>query len=175
MKHNHLCFSSNPKANKKEVGDKIMEVSYLLDEFQDIVSNNLLDSLPLVRNIIYQMDLIPGASLPNKAAHKMTIVESEDLNKQVQELLHKGLIQESLSPCVLLAVLAPNKNREWRMCIDSQVINNITIKYRFPLLRMDDNMHCLSGVEYFTKIDFKSGYHKIQIRDKDEWKKTLKT
>ena len=74
------------------------------------------------------MDLIPGASFPNKAAHRMTPAESEEMNRQVNELLQKGLIQESLSPCAVPVVLAPKKNGEWRMCTDSQAINKITIK-----------------------------------------------
>ena len=65
------------------------------------------------------MDLILGANFPNKAAHRMTQAESEELNKQVNELLQRGLIQENLSPCVVLVVLAPKKSGEWRMCIDS--------------------------------------------------------
>ena len=120
------------------------------------------------------MDLIPGENLINKATHKMTPAESEDLNRQVHELLQKGLIWKSLSPCVVPAVLAPKKNGEWRVCIDSCAINKITIKCRFPLLRMDDIMDCLSGVVYFTKIDLKSGYHYIHIREGDEWKTTFK-
>lgn len=138
-----------------------MEVADLLDGFQDSVSDNVPNGLPPMRKISNQMDLILGASLPNKEAHKMIIVESE-------ELLQKGLIQESLSRCTMLVVIAPKKNGEWRMSIDSQAINNITIKYRFPLSRMDDTMDCLSGTEYFTKIDLKSGYHQIWIREGDE-------
>ena len=56
-------------------------------------------------------------------------------------------------------VLAPKKDEDWRMCIDSQDINRIIIKYQFPLPRMDDLMDYLSGAQYFTKIDLKSGYH----------------
>ena len=61
------------------------------------------------------------------------------------------------------------------MCIDSRSINHIATKYKFPLLRMDDLMDYLSRVRYFTKIDLKSGYHHIRIRDKDKNKTTFKT
>ena len=81
-----------------------------------------------MRIISHQIDLIPRSSLPNKAPHIMTPAENEELNRQVHELLERGLIKDIPSPCELLVVLELNRGGEWRMCIDSRDINRITIK-----------------------------------------------
>ena len=102
-----------------------------------------------MRSVSHHIDLIPGAIFPNKAAYRLTRQENEEVKKQVQELLDKGLVKESLSPCVVPTVLSLKKDGGWRMCIDSWEIKKITIRYRFPLPRMDDLMDFLSGAKYF--------------------------
>jgi hypothetical protein len=105
----------------------------------------------------------------------LTPQENEEVKDQVQELLDKGLIRESLIQYAVPTMLSPKNDGGWRMCIDYRAINKITTRYRFPLLEMDDLMDFLSGASYFSKIDLKSGYHQIKMREGDEWKKTFKT
>jgi hypothetical protein len=151
------------------------EVWELLKNFADIVVEEFPNSLPPIRSINHHIDLIPGASLPNKVAYRLTPQENEEVRNQVQDLLDKGLVRESLSPGSVPTILSPKKDGGWRMCTNSRAINKITIRYRFPLPRMDDLMDCLSGEKLFSKIYLKSGYHQIRMREGDEWKIAFKT
>ena len=87
-----MCYALIPRKDKEGSSEIPLEVSDLLSEFGDFISDNVPKGLPPVRKISHQIDLIPGASLPNKAAHRMTPTKTEKLNRQVQELLRKGLI-----------------------------------------------------------------------------------
>lgn len=134
----------NPSEEKKVKQPPLKsEVQELLEEFKDIVSDGTPAMLPPPIDISHQIDFIPGASLPNKVAYKVTPDQNKEIAKQVQELLDQGLIRQRISPCVVPVVLASKKGGKWRLCIDSKAINRITVRYRFPIPRIEDLMDCL--------------------------------
>lgn len=126
------------------------EVSSLLDKFNGLALEELLVGLPPLCDLQHQIDFILGVILPNSPHHRMPPNEHDELQRKVKDLVKKELIW---SLCAVLVLLTLKKNWTWRMFIDSRAINEITIKYRFPIPRLDDMLDELAGAKLFSKID----------------------
>jgi hypothetical protein len=147
----------------------------LLQEFDDLFPDDIPGGLPSFRGIKHQINFILGASIPNQPAYKSNPNEMKKLQRQFGELMENGYIRKSMSPCVVPVLLVPKKDETWRMCVNCQVINNMTVKYRHLIPRLDDILDELHRSCIYSKIDLKSGYHHIKMKEGNEWKTTFKT
>lgn len=143
----------------------------ILNEFSYITPDELPPTLPPMRDIQHAVDL----TLPIIPTYRMSPAEHKVLQQQIQILLDKGFIQESFSPCAVLALLTPKKDGTWRMCIDSHTINKITVKYWLLIPCLDHMLDVFYGAQTFSKIDLRSGSHQIRLCEGNEWKTTFKT
>lgn len=98
-----------------------------------------------------------------------------EINKQIQELLNKGIMNPYTSSCGSPIVLVQKKDGTWFICVDFHALNKITIKNHFSLPRIDNFLDQLKYERYYTKLDLRSGYHQVRIAEQDIWKNASKT
>ena len=107
--------------------------------------------------------------------HRMASVELQELKVQLQELLDNDFIRPSTSPWGALVLFAKKKDKTLRLCIDYRQSNKVTIKNRYPLLRIDDLFYQLKGARVYSKIDLLTSYHQLRVREADIPKTTFRT
>ncbi|GJY18701.1 putative reverse transcriptase domain-containing protein [Tanacetum coccineum] len=110
-----------------------------------------------------------------RAPYRLAPSEMQELSNQLQELADRGFIRPSTSPWGALVLFVKKKDGSFRMCIDYQELNKLTIKNRYPLPRIDDLFDQLQGSSVYSKIDLRSGYHQLRVRDEDIPKSAFRT
>jgi hypothetical protein len=151
------------------------EAKKLLDEYRDVFPDDLPSGLPPRRDIDHQIELTPGAKPVYHALRRMSPIELDECKKQVEALEKAGFIRPSKSPYGAPILFVKKKSGEMRMCMDYRALNDVTIKNRYPLPRIDELFDRLLGAKYFTKIDLRSGYHQIRIAEGDAEKTAFRT
>ena len=134
-----------------------------------------LSGLPPQREIEFAIDVVPGATPTSITQYRMAPVELKELKLQLQELLEKGFIRPSVSLWGAPVLFVTKKDGTLRLCIDYRQLNKLTVKNKYLLPRIDDLINQLKGASIFLKIDLRSGYHQLKIKDVDVHKTTFRT
>ncbi|GKE58690.1 putative reverse transcriptase domain-containing protein, partial [Tanacetum coccineum] len=122
-----------------------------------------------------QIDLIPGAALVARPPYRLAPSEMQKLSNQLQELADRGFIRPSTSPWGTPVLFVKKKDGSFRMCIDYQELNKLTLKNHYPLPMIDDLFDQLQGLSVYSKIDLRSGYHQLRVRNEDIPKTAFRT
>lgn len=148
-------------------------VQKLLEQYQHLFLRP--DSLPPKRQVDHIIELLPGAQPFRLRPYRYTPQQKDEIEKQVKEMLDSGVIQHSTSPFASPILLVKKKDGEWRLCVDYRRLNAHTVKNRYPMPIFDEIIDELGGAAIFSKLDHRSGYHQIRLKEGDEYKTTFQT
>ena len=137
-----------------------------MKDFPDVFPEEF-PGMPPDRDIEFLIELLPGTGPISKRRYRMPAKDLEDIKKQIKELLDKGYIRPSSSPWGSPVLLVEKKDGSLRMVVDYRGLNEVTIKNKYPLPMINDLFDRLQGAKVFSKIDLRSGYHQLKIRDQD--------
>jgi hypothetical protein len=151
-----------------------LEAIKVVSEFPDVFPKDL-PGMPPEWKVQFAIELIPGTAPIYKRAYRVSGPELVELKKQINELSEKCYIKPSTSPWAAPILFVEKKDGTRRMCIDYRALNEVTIKNKYPLPRIEDLFDQLRGASMFLKIDLRSGYHQLRIQPSDIPKMTFIT
>ncbi|GJX58500.1 putative reverse transcriptase domain-containing protein [Tanacetum coccineum] len=159
--------------------EKIVHVPFegetlIFQDFPEVFPEDL-SGIPPARQVEFQIDLVPGAAPVALAPYRLAPFGMKELAEQLQELFDKGFIRPNSSPWGASVLFVKKKDGSFRMCIDYRELNKLTVKNHYPLPRIDDLFDQLQGSSVYSKIDQRSGYHQLRVREEDISKTTFRT
>ncbi|GJV14351.1 putative reverse transcriptase domain-containing protein [Tanacetum coccineum] len=169
-----IVMVDGTKETEDRSGEKRLEDVSIVRDFPEVFPEELT-GLPPTRQVEFQIDLMPGAAPVARAPYRLAPYEMKELSEQLQELSDKGFIRPSSSPWGAPVLFVKKKDGSFRMCIDYRELNKLTVKNRYPLPRIDDLFDQLQGSSVYSKIDLRSGYHQLRVREQDIPKTAFRT
>src|SRR5262249_17511094 len=137
----------------------------ILHDYPDVLAPPA--ELPPARRQEHAINLVPEATPQFRPMFRYSAEENKEMKRQLDELLQLGFIRPSASPFGAPVLFVRKKNGKMRMCVDYRALNGITVRDRYPLPRIDDLFDQLAGATVFTKIDLRSGFHQIRMKEQD--------
>ncbi|GJW03457.1 putative nucleotidyltransferase, ribonuclease H [Tanacetum coccineum] len=162
------------KEEETEILESRIEDVPVARDFPEVFPKDLL-GLPPTRQVEFHIELITRAAPVARAPYRLAPAEMKELAEQLKELSDKGFIRPSSSPWGAPILFVKKKDGSFRMCIDYRELNKLTMKNRYPLPRIDDLFDQLQGSSIYLKIDLRSGYHQLRVREEDIPKPTFRT
>nr|GEV65429.1 putative reverse transcriptase domain-containing protein [Tanacetum cinerariifolium] len=158
-----LAQISAKKEEDRSEGKQLKDVPVVRYFYEVFLKD--LSGLPPARPMEFQIELIPGAAPVARAPYRLAPSKMKQLSEQLQELYDKGFIRPGSSYCEAPVLFVKNKDGSFRMCIDYRELNKLTVKNRYPLPRIDDFFDQVQGSSVYSKIDLRSGYHQLRVRE----------
>jgi hypothetical protein len=123
--------------------------------------------MPPDKEVEFVIDLLPKTAPISKRSYRMYRAELKELKNQLTELQEAGYIRSNSSPCGVPVLFVQKKEGSQGMCVDYRSLNDVTVKNKYPLPRIEDLFDQTRGAKVFSKIELRSGYHQMKIRPSD--------
>ncbi|GJZ01807.1 putative reverse transcriptase domain-containing protein [Tanacetum coccineum] len=171
--HVFLAHVTTKKTGDKSEEKRLEDVPIVRD-FPEVFHEDL-PGIPPTRQVEFRIDLILGAAPVARAPYRLASSEMKELSEQLQALSNKGFIRPSSSPWGAPVLFVKKNDGSFLMCIDYRELNKLSVKNRYPLPRIDDLLDQLQGSSVYSKIDLRSGYHQLRVREGDIPKTAFRT
>ncbi|GKB76205.1 putative reverse transcriptase domain-containing protein [Tanacetum coccineum] len=168
-----LAHVTTKEAKDKSEGKRLEDVPIVRD-FLEVFPEDL-PGIPPARQVEFQIDLVLSAAPVAWVPYRLAPSKMKVLAEQLQELSNKGFIRPSSSPWGAPVLFVKKKDESFHMCIDYHELNKLTVKNRYPLPRIDDLFDQLQVSSVYSKIDLRSGYHQLRVREEDILKTAFRT
>jgi hypothetical protein len=159
----HIATMPSRKAYyKKSVAGPTLDQVPVVCEYPDVFPEEL-PGMPPDRDIEFIIELIPGTAPIAQRPYRINPQELEELKKQLTDMLRKGLIHPSASPWGSPVLFVDKRDGTIRLCVDYRKLNEVTIKNKYPLPKIEDLFDQLNGAKVFSKIDLRTGYQQLKV------------